>query len=786
MVENPNNPILNLDVQKMQSWVAPAKLMYQGDKGYRQPFRLTNAWNEYDVKAENLCFSATKPDGQIIEVENEPERFTEQDNIWYFLLPDEVTQKTGSVPCYFYVKDNINNIVASTTKFSYQVEAKFTDEERSVSYVSALERLQKKFEEYIENAKVSINQMTNSSNEVKQEAINRLNEARQQFESQLNLMINQFAEYQSKYNELLSTLNQKFDDELVSYRSNYDEWKDSAVKDFEERIKTITDELTAAEQNQADLKSAIDSAMDAVDKIKGVDFTKYVNKDDFNAALAKINTLANPTIVDNKTDPDSLIKPGVYLAKNGFNFAKDDIPTGYRLDGKTYMAVLEGDNPDNSLNYFQQFMFQATKFDYECWHRAGYKYGSNAYYTVSFTNLKDINGSTLKQISINGGTPIDPDDKGVVNIDIDSVDLANYETKEDANSAHNDLKTEINKRPLTVNNVSPDDKGNISLSLPQQLVQTVENQKPDANGNIQIFSRKLTPYKFLTGNNNNFVFDTTNQTFYVISEINDTYYLFKLDFDFKQIKYVTLTSGMYYGFSIINNMIYICGTAGIFAYDENLQKQYSYSINGVYFYKFFSSNKCLYVTAGDNNVYKMTFALTYLDKKDFTDGYSPQIVLDPNTGKIYGIAQYHENKLYILNESLQVEKTVSLDIQTIAITIINNSIYILTNNSLNKLNSSLSVQKQVSFNTTMLDTSHITNDDNSIYFLENQYIHEFDFDLNEKSKTSFFSDSFSIQNINNDYICAMYNQSITNRPLVMLKKNASLIDAIEGIYNYLF
>ena len=141
MVENPNNPILNLDVQKMQSWVAPAKLMYQGDKGYRQPFRLTNAWNEYEVKAENLCFSATKPDGQIIEVENEPERFTEQDNIWYFLLPDEVTQKTGSVSCYFYVKDNINNIVASTTKFSYQVEAKFTDEERSVSYVSALEKI---------------------------------------------------------------------------------------------------------------------------------------------------------------------------------------------------------------------------------------------------------------------------------------------------------------------------------------------------------------------------------------------------------------------------------------------------------------------------------------------------------------------------------------------------------------------------------------------------------------------------------------------------------------------
>ena len=396
MVENPNNPILNLDVQKMQSWVAPAKLMYQGDKGYRQPFRLTNAWNEYDVKAENLCFSATKPDGQIIEVENEPERFTEQDNIWYFLLPDEVTQKTGSVSCYFYVKDNINNIVASTTKFSYQVEAKFTDEERSVSYVSALERLQKKFEEYIENAKVSINQMTDSSNEVKQEAIDRLNEARQQFESQLNHMINQFAEYQSKYNELLSALNQKFDDELVSYQSDYDKWKDSAVKDFEERIKTVTDELTVAEQNQADLKSAIDSAMDAVDKIKGVDFTKYALKEDLEKFYDK-------TTIDEK--------------------------------------------------------------------------------------LK--NAGTLKQISVNGGTPISPDDKGVANIDIDipKPDLSGLETKEDAEASHNTLKNDINKRPLTVNNVSPDDKGNIAIAIPdvskmQQDITTLQNEMEEQKSKV--------------------------------------------------------------------------------------------------------------------------------------------------------------------------------------------------------------------------------------------------------------------------------------------------------------
>ena len=143
------------------------------------------------------------------------------------------------------------------------------------------------------------------------------------------------------------------------------------------------------------------------------DFLKVASDKD----LAKIHTIANPIEVDNKTNPDSLTEPGIYFSKNGFNFAKNDIPDGYRSDGKTYIFVLEGENPGYSLNYYQQFMFQATKFNFECWYRAGYKYGSDAYYTVSFVNFKDIFGK-LGQISLNGGTAISPDDNGVANLKV--------------------------------------------------------------------------------------------------------------------------------------------------------------------------------------------------------------------------------------------------------------------------------------------------------------------------------------------------------------------------------
>lgn len=165
------------------------------------------------------------------------------------------------------------------------------------------------------------------------------------------------------------------------------------------------------------------------------EIAKKDNTADVDDKLSNIHTIANPIEVDNKTSPDSLTEPGFYFARNGFNFAKNDIPNGYRSDGKSYMSVLEGENPGYTLNYFQQFMFQATKFNFECWYRAGYKYGSNAYYTVSFVNLKDIFGK-LKQISLNGNTAINPDDDGVINL--------NVVTK--------------------VNDTDPDSNGNVNLS----------------------------------------------------------------------------------------------------------------------------------------------------------------------------------------------------------------------------------------------------------------------------------------------------------------------------------
>lgn len=205
--------------------------------------------------------------------------------------------------------------------------------------------------------------------------------------------------------------------------------------------------------------------------------------------IKKVNTLGNPIQVSSDTNPDALNNPGIYYSDSGFDFG-NKAPADYRK-GKSYILVLLGDRPDNSTVYYQQFLFQATKDVYNIWYRAGYSYGSNSYYTFGFQNLKDIYGK-LKQISINGGKPIDPDDKGVANLD-----LSSFETKADAKSAHDtlaasitstsnslssdikathdslstDIKTardalnaDIAKRVLTVNEKSPNSSGNVVLT----------------------------------------------------------------------------------------------------------------------------------------------------------------------------------------------------------------------------------------------------------------------------------------------------------------------------------
>lgn len=539
--------VINLPTNKTESTVSDhVRKIGQGEKGLTLEVIVMDADSSgYDLTNKIITFSENKVGGKIVvdSAKENFERLNDTAGRFRYKLADSVYAASGEA--WFSISTPSGDVIDTTKSFNIDVIEDATIHINNDNYVSTLTALETHYKAIIQRTEddnaallAKFNQqikdaVDNGNNNIQQvidsadkliaqweqelsndnQALNRLlndwqtqtSQINADYESQKKAIQNDadsqladnkkaaesaIAKIESDKQTAIDQANTDFKAKLESIQTDYNSWKTTTIADFQKQLDQLKQELKDDEDAQSSIRDAIKAANNAISKINDVDFTQYVKKDDFNAALAKINTLGNPTEVNNKTNPDSLTEPGFYFSKNGLNFDKSKIPDGYRIDGKTYVAVLEGDNPDNSINYYQQFMFQATKFSYECWYRAGYQYGTNAYYTVSFTNLKDIY-SPLKQISVNGSTAVGPDDKGIANITIPAPDLS-------------PLESEINKRPLTVNNIAPDSKGNVAVPIPdvsgiKNDIQNMQNQiTSNALSAMKSWTGTLSQYQALT------------------------------------------------------------------------------------------------------------------------------------------------------------------------------------------------------------------------------------------------------------------------------------------------
>ncbi|MCT7857113.1 MAG: BppU family phage baseplate upper protein [Lactobacillus iners] len=311
-IQNPRLPELTLDLQKTTVFVSRPFRLTQADKGYIQPFRLTNSWSAYDVSEINLNFAATKPDGQIIDIKKEPNRFKQENGIWLFYLPEEIAQAVGNVTAYFYVTDSSDTILATTTKFGYEVSARYGEDVKSNSYISEIEDMEKQFQEYLANAKAQVNAQNNLTNEYKQKLSQTLSEMSdkvatwlsnktaaidQDIKNRQDNLDRLNADYQAKYNELVASWQNKIAEintdweqrkaEIISEAKNQrtdisNEWeslkskfktdRDSAISqansDFKAKLDTIqtdwNNQKSKLEQEISDFKTNLENKVQVV------------------------------------------------------------------------------------------------------------------------------------------------------------------------------------------------------------------------------------------------------------------------------------------------------------------------------------------------------------------------------------------------------------------------------------------------------------------------------------------------------------------------------------------
>lgn len=352
MIQNPRLPELTLDLQKTTVFVSRPFRLTQADKGYIQPFRLTNSWSAYDVSEINLNFAATKPDGQIIDIKKEPNRFKQENGIWLFYLPEEIAQAVGNVTAYFYVTDSSDTILATTTKFGYEVSARYGDDVKSNSYISEIEDMEKQFQEYLANAKAQVNAQNNLTNEYKQKLSQTLSEMSdkvatwlsnktaaidQDIKSRQDNLDRLNADYQAKYNELVASWQNKIAEintdweqrkaEIISEAKNQRTDISNEWESLKSKFKTDRD--SAISQANSDFKAKLDTIQADWNNQKSkleqeiTDFkTKLENK--VQVVTNKVSDLVTHTYPDLSSKTDAI---STKIAQLKEEFSKIDFST---------------------------------------------------------------------------------------------------------------------------------------------------------------------------------------------------------------------------------------------------------------------------------------------------------------------------------------------------------------------------------------------------------------------------------------------------------------------------
>ena len=221
---------------------------------------------------------------------------------------------------------------------------------------------------------------------------------------------------------------------LQSVQADYDSWKTSTVSDFQAQIDKLTKELATDESSQTALKQAIDSAKDTISKIKDVDFTVYVHKDDLKNYYTKAEL--NPMIEQagkvktvNGIQPDS--------SGNIAIPAPDLSGLETTADAKTANDALDKKISDNTVAIRENSDAIATKAN------------ASDVYTKAELDPKLADAGKVKTVN-----NVQPDSSG--NITIPAPDLSGLETKADSKKALDAKadKTDVTTLQATVTGLS--------------------------------------------------------------------------------------------------------------------------------------------------------------------------------------------------------------------------------------------------------------------------------------------------------------------------------------------
>lgn len=458
---NPKLPLLNLDIQKQQEWAAPAQLMTQGDKGYVQPFTLSQNWEKYQVDTTSLGLRFSKPDGNIYDSSVTTSGIVTETGLtsagfktYEIELPKELTQVPGTVTAYIYAANSAGTIVASSNRFTYQVLPEFSADPASTTYIKGLDEIRDQLDDYLNKIKT----LSDSYGADKDAIVANLKKQAQQWLSQeQDELSNQLTAEQQK----LSDLSQKYTDkynELINQLPD----ADSAI------TQKINAKLAEIEQQAQDALKGLDLSnyelkSDLAEKLSAINTSleKAISIDDVNRALASYATKAD---LDKKADKAELAS---YATKDELKAIQPGTPdlSGYETKSD-HANDINGirDALENKANTSDLATYE-TKADA----KKALDAKANTADLATYATKTDLATKADTTALAGYATKTDLDAKANVS------DLATYETKADAKKALDakanvsDLATYATKDDLkTIQPGAPDLSGYETTSAHQK------------------------------------------------------------------------------------------------------------------------------------------------------------------------------------------------------------------------------------------------------------------------------------------------------------------------------
>lgn len=338
-------PLLILDVEKNDTKQALAHVLNQHDAGYVQPFILNSGDDTYDVPAEDFHFRASRPDGQIIDVDNSDGSLVEKgDQNWLLNLPTGVTEAPGLVKCVVYAKDG-GHVLASSQQIMYNVMPAFdVDNVTHVSYVPDLDKLKAKLTDLVGKAQDQVSRLSGITAGDKQAAEQALKEELDKLDKQAGDWLDgEKANINKQIADIVKQSSGLDESYKQAYKEEIDKLAGQTGKDYEAKLQTVIDKLNA--DKQASLQAINDDwtkqKVSLQTDIAGfkADLTKQVeaitsavnalNTSDLPAIQAKVNSFKDA--LDKLNGQISAIKLD-YYTKAEINDKLDNLKAGATPD----------------------------------------------------------------------------------------------------------------------------------------------------------------------------------------------------------------------------------------------------------------------------------------------------------------------------------------------------------------------------------------------------------------------------------------------------------------------